>query len=130
MKYTLILVAILFSGCFYEPKTPTKINQITKPPIKTAIKGIITELSYNLDGYCYHIVSTDTSNAKLENIKFCSPKFYYHKGDLVYATFLNNKIQSMLLIKEAKNSQQIVKNGKKNIKSNIITPKEEKISFD
>lgn len=124
-----IFVIFLLSGCsFFDPKPKQEIKKPT-PVNKTAIKGVITELSYQDGGYCYTIVSTDTTNAKLPKASFCSPKFYNNKGDLVYATFLGQKVESMLLIREA-NELVSVKKSRKNIKTKIDIPKSESISFD
>ena len=65
-------------------------------------------------------------------------RYYYDKGDLVYATFYADKLIDMLLIKEGgsrgayngiRKPQNEVVVKRKNIKTNIDVPKEEKISF-
>lgn len=39
-------------------------------------------------------------NHKLNKANFCANRYYYDKGDLVYATFYADKLIDMLLIKE------------------------------
>lgn len=129
------MFVFLLSGCtfFWEKPAPKMQKQVVKKQNlvkkRTAIKGVITELLYKDERYCYTIISTDMTNAKLPSAQFCSPKFYHDKGDLVYATFFGNDVESMLLIRQ-KSEQKSVKMGKKPTKTNIAPPKEEKISFD
>ncbi|CAD7289149.1 hypothetical protein [Campylobacter suis] len=127
-----IVCAFLLNGCVFQKEQvkPAPPVAIKKPPIKSAIKGIITELAYVDGRYCYKITSTDTTNAKLPKAEFCSVKFYHNKGDLVYATLIDDSLENMMLIREAKESTPVVKSGsKKNIKTKISVPKEESISF-
>ncbi|MCD8213006.1 MAG: hypothetical protein LUC34_02960 [Campylobacter sp.] len=142
-KFYLILLAfvlLIFSGCsFFESPSPKRqTEQVRQKSYKSAIKGFIKELYYHDSKYCYTIVATDTKNAKLSNANFCSNRYFYDKGDLVYATFIGNQLESMLLISEGspkgslsgiKKPQNTVIMKKKNIKTNIEIPKEEKITF-
>ncbi len=132
-KYLSVLIlCIIFSGCaFLNTKTQPPQKKIVVKKVKkmSAIKGYITELSYDGGKYCYKIVATDTSNLKLSNADFCSTKFYHNKGDLVYATFYGNDIKEMLLIR-SKIEEKKIKRAFKNRKNIISVPREEKISFD
>ena len=83
-------------------------------------------------------MASDTKNHKLNKANFCANRYYYDKGDLVYATFYADKLIDMLLIKEGgssglyngiKKPQNEVIIKRKNVKTNIEVPKEEKISF-
>lgn len=132
IKLAIVSVALLcFGGCGQQPKIKSVPQpQIAQKPLKSAIKGIITELTYTNDQYCYTIVASDTTNAKLPNANFCGTKFYHNKGDLVYATFVGDKIESMLLIREAvKTSPKAVQKTRKNIKTKIEVPQEQSINF-
>ncbi|WP_149719305.1 hypothetical protein [Campylobacter concisus] len=145
MKAKILLplaTAIMFLGCsFFEDnppvrKQPRQVMQNT--PAKSSIKGFIKEVTYKDSKYCYEIVASDTKNHKLNKANFCANKYYYDKGDLVYATFYVDKLIDMLLIKEGgssglyngiKKPQNEVIIKRKNVKTNIEVPKEEKISF-
>lgn len=144
MKFYLLapLVLLAFSGCafFRQPALAPipKTQPVAAPkPVKTAIKGYIKELTYVNEKYCYVIIASDTSHAKLKNANFCANRHYYDKGDLVYATFIGERLDSMILIREAsaarsggvkKPSTSVIR-ARKSIKTNIALPKEEKISF-
>lgn len=133
--FTAIFVLVFLSGCrfFWEPKlqkiTPQKEQVKPKPELKQAIKGVISELVYQDELYCYTITATDTANYKLKSANFCSPKFWHNKGDLIYATFTGNRLESMLLIKEA-NTKTAIKRKTAPTKTGINPAKEIKISFD
>lgn len=127
-----IFIIFGFSGCrfFWEQKDILQKPIInSKQHTKSAIKGIITDLVYQNGLYCYVIKATDTSNFKLESASFCSNKYHHNKGDLVYATFVGQNLQSMLLINSAK-KQDTIKRGKKPKKINISPAKEINIKFD
>ena len=122
MKAKILLplaTTIMFLGCsFFEDnppvrKQPRQVMQNT--PAKSSIKGFIKEVTYK-----------------------DSNRYYYDKGDLVYATFYADKLIDMLLVKEGgssglyngiKKPQNEVVIKRKNVKTNIEVPKEEKISF-
>ena len=145
MKAKILLplaTAIMFFGCsFFEDnppvrKQPRQVMQNT--PVKSSIKGFIKEVTYKDSKYCYEIVASDIKNHKLNKANFCANRYYYDKGDLVYATFYADKLIDMLLIKEGgssglyngiKKPQNEVIIKRKNVKTNIEVPKEEKISF-
>lgn len=136
------LAALIFTGCalFDRPRlsAPKPAPVAQSKPLKSSIKGFVKELAYKDDKYCYTIVATDTANAKLQSANFCSSRYYYDRGDLVYATFVGDRLEGMLLIREgssrggvsgiAKPQNNVVRT-KKNIKTNIALPKEERISF-
>lgn len=137
-----LATAIMFLGCsFFEDnppvrKQPRQVMQNT--PVKSSIKGFIKEVTYKDSKYCYEIVASDIKNHKLNKANFCANRYYYDKGDLVYATFYADKLIDMLLIKEGgssglyngiKKPQNEVVIKRKNVKTNIEVPKEEKISF-
>lgn len=135
LKYFLpILLIFTLSGCrfFWEPvyiSQKTAPNPAEKRQTKSAIKGIIKDIVYKNSMYCYTITATDTSNLKLKNANFCVSKYYHNKGDLVYATFIDNKLDSMLLISEKKQTNKTIYR-KKTIKTKIPPPKEIDIKFD
>lgn len=130
-----IFALIFLSGCrfFWEakPQKNTLKKEQIKPKIepKQAIKGVISELSYQDELYCYTIIATDTTNYKLKSANFCLPKFLHSKGDLVYATFSAKRLESMLLIKEA-NTKTAIKRKNRPTKTDITPAKEIKINFD
>ena len=145
MKAKILLslaIATMFLGCsFFDdnqpiPKKPKQAVKVA--PTKSSIKGFIKEVTYKDSKYCYEIVASDTKNNKLNKANFCANRYYHDKGDLVYATFYADKLVDMLLIKEGssrglyngiKKPQNEVVVKRKNIKTNIEVPKEEKISF-
>ena len=145
MKAKILLslaTATMFLGCsFFDdnqpiPKKPKQAVKVT--PTKSSIKGFIKEVTYKDQKYCYEIVASDTKNNKLNKANFCANRYYHDKGDLVYATFYADKLVDMLLIKEGssrglyngiRKPQNEVVVKRKNIKTNIEVPKEEKISF-
>ena len=138
--FTMTLAVFALTGCsFFENQAPKKQAPCTQQkPAKSAIKGFIKELHYEDSKYCYTIIASDTKNAKLPSANFCSTRYYYDKGDLVYATFIGKQLESMLLIREGssrgsfsgiKKPQNDIVIKKKNIKTNIEIPKEEKITF-
>ena len=139
--YVLLAAALVFGGCaFNKPrqvvKKPTPV-QVAKSP-KSSIKGFIKEVNYKDDKYCYVIVGSDTANDKLKSANFCAARYYYDRGDLVYATFSGERLESMLLIREgssrggvsgiAKPRNDVVRSNR-NIKTKIALPKEESIRF-
>lgn len=133
-----LLIALVFSGCFKDQalSTPKQIlppAAITKSTPKN-IKGIIKNLSFDDSGYCYDIVSTDTSNGKLGSGKFCGNRHYFDTGDLIYATILDGKISSMYLIQRsnsAKPRQKFSDQRRSSSKIQAIKPPtNEKINFD
>lgn len=141
-KILLPFVASIFFGCsFFDNnppvrKQPKQMAQST--PIESSIKGFIKEVTYKDSKYCYEIVASDVKNNKLNKASFCANRYCYDKGDLVYATFYADKLVDMLLIKEGssrglyngiRKPQNDVVTKRKNIKTNIEVPKEEKISF-
>ena len=145
MKAKILLplaVATMFLGCsFFDDNPPVRKQprQATKTiPAKSSIKGFIKDVSYKDSKYCYEIVASDVKNHKLNKANFCANRYYYDKGDLVYATFYTDRLIDMLLIKEGgsrgayngiRKPQNEVVVKRKNIKTNIEVPKEEKISF-
>ena len=145
MKAKILLplaVTSMFLGCsFFDDNPPVRKQprQAAKTtPAKSSIKGFIKDVSYKDSKYCYEIVASDTKNNKLNKANFCANRYYYDKGDLVYATFYADKLVDMILIKEGgsrgltngiRNPQNEVIIKRKSIKTNIEVPKEEKISF-
>ncbi|MBR8464554.1 hypothetical protein KDD93_08255 [Campylobacter sp. faydin G-24] len=126
------LAIFVFIGCSHNTPAPkSQSKPVVQKLIKSHIKGVITQLTYQDARYCYTIVSNDTSNAKLSSAKFCSDRYYHDKGDLVYATFIGDRLESMLLIRDGGLRSNVVKPTlkKKNIKTKIKVPKEEKINF-
>lgn len=144
-----LIITLFFSGCaeIFGTQKPTPPKTVVKQPQIPAkngiIKGVITDLTYSDNGWCYDISSVDTTNSKLNSGKFCSDKHYFSTNDLIYATIVNNRIKSMDLIRSNNTkSQKTYRNldsakiqkspanrisGKKNI---VEVPKTEKISFD
>ena len=132
----------MFLGCsFFDDNPPVRKQprQAAKTtPAKSSIKGFIKDVSYKDSKYCYEIVASDTKNNKLNKANFCANRYYYDKGDLVYATFYADKLVDMILIKEGgsrgltngiRKPQNEVIIKRKSIKTNIEVPKEEKSSF-
>lgn len=145
--FNFIFLAIFASGCaIFNPPAkprPAKPAQAIKhqPPLPSgSIKGIVSNLTYEENGYCYQITATDLSNAKLPSGKYCSDKFNAQIGDLIYAGVRNGKISSLLIINQSKpqnfkkkTTQPLIKTDKKrdiSKKSQINLPKTESISFD
>jgi putative lipoprotein len=145
----LILIAFMFNGCsnlFWNTPAPKKYKvkpQITKPKPATtgSIKGVIQDVTYQNNAYCYNIKATDISNGKLNSGVYCADKFYHENGDLVYAGIKNGKIISMLLINQSNKNLKISQKSKTNIiktdkkrdiskKSTINIPQSQSISFD
>ncbi|MBE3606521.1 hypothetical protein CCAL13119_06065 [Campylobacter sp. RM13119] len=134
-----IFVVFALGGCSFFYKQPSKPkNIVVQKPAKSSIKGFIKDLTYEDGGYCYTIIAVDTKNSKLPSANFCANKYYYDKGDLVYATFVGRSLESMLLIREGSSSgkisgikkpQNTINTNRKNIKTKIEVPKEEHISF-
>jgi len=146
MKAKILLplaVASMFLGCsFFDDNPPVRkqkpVQNTQTKQLKSSIKGFIKEVTYKDSKYCYEIVASDTKNNKLNKANFCANRYYYDKGDLVYATFYADKLVDMILIKEGgsrglttgiRKPQNEVIIKRKSIKTNIEVPKEEKISF-
>ncbi|MCR4941556.1 MAG: hypothetical protein K5978_02015 [Campylobacter sp.] len=136
LKSLSLCLCLTFSGCFFYPEPVTQKpvqNKVqTKQVSKIAIKGKLTSLVYNGKHYCYTIVSTDTTYAKLPKAEFCSPRQYANEGDLVFASFVDKKLEKIYVIFEAKKKSQerIIKSTKREIKKDIEVPQNENISFD
>lgn len=137
----------LFAGCFdIFDRTPNlpKQNTINQPVVKKeqSIRGVIEDVSYAQNGWCYDIKSVDTSNNKLPSGKFCANRHYFNAGDLIYATIFDGRIKSMYLIQanhvKPKKTYQNLNSGAKNSspkrainkKQVVELPKDEKINFD
>lgn len=118
------LAVFALTGCsFFENQAPKKQAPRTQQkPVKSAIKGFIKELHYEDSKYCYTIIASDTKNAKLPSANFCSTRYYYDKGDLVYATFIGKQLESMLLIREGSSRGSF--SGIKKPQNDIVIKKE------
>lgn len=144
-----LILPLFFSGCmeFLNHQKPVPSKKIVAQPQiqlkEQAIKGVIDDLVYSDDGWCYSIRSVDTANNKLQSGRFCAEKHYFSIGDLVYATIIGDKIKNMLLIRkeylkshDSYRGLDLKKAGKspskrtENRKNSIEIPKTEKISFD
>lgn len=137
----------LFTGCFdlfnQTPNLPSRSTTNQRVIKKEqSIRGVIEDISYTENGWCYDIRSVDTSNDKLSSGKFCADKHYFNAGDLIYATIFDTKIKNMYLIQQGyvspKKSYKNLNTSTKiqqtkratNKKQVVELPKDEKINFD